>query len=308
MMMNPVLRRETRTTLRNWKLFVAIAVYVGITILVAGLYMWNAVFFSYRGGFNPSDVMYLYILLAALQLGLVLITTPALTAGSISGERERQTLDLMLVTKMSPFSIIAGKLMSCLSLVFLMILASVPVFAIVFYFGGVSLFSLLGMTLFMLSVSCMIGAVSIFVSTLLKKTAMSMVLVYLFVGFLCVGTLILYMIFQLVHWNMYQEAAPAWVGFVTLLSNPGAGFVGVIDAQLGYNNMSSLINMFYYVGDSFTFANYFWIFNIVFNLAVCLLFMLFAAKRIQPLKRRGTKAKKKPETAKPPQTKKEKTA
>ena len=33
-----------------------------------------------------------------LQFGMLVLVAPAMTAGSISGERERQTLDLLLVT------------------------------------------------------------------------------------------------------------------------------------------------------------------------------------------------------------------
>ena len=283
-MMNPVMRRETRTTLRNWKLFIVIAVYVALLTLIAGFYTWNEVYYSYRGGFSPYSMMTLYVLMTVFELGLVLLTVPALTAGSISGERERQTLDLMLVTKMSPFAIVSGKLMSCLSAIFLIILASVPAFAVVFYFGGVSFVALLSTTGFFLTVCCMVGAFSIFVSTVIKKTSLSMVVVYLFVGLLCLGTLILCAIIQAAHWSNYNTAAPAWASFVCLWPNPVVGLVSIIEEQIGIAAMDDLINMFYYVDNSVRNLNLYWILNVVGNLGLTAVFLALAAWRIQPVK------------------------
>lgn len=291
-MMNPVMRRETRTTLRNWKLFIVIAVYVALLTLIAGLYTWNEVYYSYRSGFRPYSMMTLYVLMAVFELGLVLLTVPALTAGSISGERERQTLDLMLVTKMSPFAIVSGKLMSCLSTVFLIILASVPAFAVVFYFGGVSFLALLSTTGFVLAVCCMVGAFSIFISTVIKKTSLSMVVVYLFVGALCLGTLILCAGVQAYHWSNFNVAAPAWASFVCLWPNPVVGLVSIIEEQIGIGATDDLINLFYYVDNSVRNLNLYWILNVVGNLALTAVFLVLAAWRIQPVKTgRGRRSK-----------------
>ena len=63
---------------------------------------------------------------------------PAVTASSISGERERQTLDLMLTTRMSAGQIVGGKLLSALSTLLLLILSSFPAVAMVFVYGGIT--------------------------------------------------------------------------------------------------------------------------------------------------------------------------
>ena len=68
---------------------------------------------------------------------IVLVLAPASTAGAISLEREKQTLDLLTTTPISSLAIILGKLLSALSWVFLLLLASIPVTALVFTFGGV---------------------------------------------------------------------------------------------------------------------------------------------------------------------------
>ena len=50
----------------------------------------------------------------ALELGLICLLAPALTADLISGERERSTLDLLLVTPLSRLQIVVGKLVAAL--------------------------------------------------------------------------------------------------------------------------------------------------------------------------------------------------
>ena len=122
-MLNPVLRREAKTSLRNWKIFYAVAGYILIVTAVAAIAIWQLMYNSYYASFDPSEMVNVYIGLTVLQLVLVLLVTPAFTAGSISGERERQTLDLLLVTKMSPFSIVTGKFLSGLSIIVLMVVA-----------------------------------------------------------------------------------------------------------------------------------------------------------------------------------------
>ncbi|NLM13312.1 MAG: hypothetical protein GX209_06165 [Epulopiscium sp.] len=137
-MINPVLRRELKTKLRSWKAPTLLSVYLVILASFGGLIMAINELDVYTRGFDPRGALSIYALLAGCQLGLIILLVPALTSGTISGERERQTLDLLLVTKLSPFSIIIGKLMASISQIILLILASIPIFSIIFVFGGVS--------------------------------------------------------------------------------------------------------------------------------------------------------------------------
>ena len=76
--------------------------------------------------------------LLILQTLMVAVLAPAATAGAISSEREHQTLELLAVTPISSLAIVLGKLFSALAWVFVLVLASIPVTALVFVFGGVA--------------------------------------------------------------------------------------------------------------------------------------------------------------------------
>ena len=81
----------------------------------------------------------LFAAVLAVQVFLVAFIGPAFTAGAISGERERQTFDLLRTTLLSAESFVLGKLISALSYVFLLVLVSIPLQSIAFLLGGLSL-------------------------------------------------------------------------------------------------------------------------------------------------------------------------
>lgn len=289
-MLNPVLRREAKTSLRNWKIYGAIVIYALVITVAAGLFIYGTMFDSYNYGFDPQIMTTLYIVLSILQFGLVLITTPALAAGSISSEREKQTLDLLLVTKMSHFSIVLGKLLSSLGIILLMVVASMPVLAIIFYFGGLSITGLLAMTAFLFVIAGTFGSVSIFFSTIFKKTGASMVLVYLIIAIMGLGTLIVYGIYVTIHWNMYQTEPSQWVSILLLLCNPGMGFVSVVDMQQGTYFIEQIVSFGTTLSPTASFVvEHFWIFNGIINLFITVLFLFLAVKCVNPSRRRRKK-------------------
>src|SRR5690606_9829822 len=78
-----------------------------------------------------------FMAVVALELVLVGMVSAGAAAGAVSGERERQTWELLLVTGLSPWRIVAGKLVSAVMLVLWLVVAGIPVFAPVLYLGAV---------------------------------------------------------------------------------------------------------------------------------------------------------------------------
>ena len=286
MMMNPVLRRETKTTLRSWKMFAILTVYVAVVALGAILFLYGTMFNSYNYSFDPAQMTYMYVVLCAMQMGLMLLAAPAMTAGCISGERERQTLDLLLMTKMSSLSIVIGKLMSSIATLVLIMVATLPVFAIAFYFGGVTITSLLIMMLYIMVTTCMACSISIFFSCIFKKTVVSIVVVYLLVGgVFCFGTLIAVFLQQSLHWTMYQTDPSLTFPLTILSANPGVGFFSLIDNQLGTNWVSNLFYRYASKNNTMnTIIHHYWVVNFVFNVIVSFLFVLLSAHFINPVR------------------------
>ncbi|MEI7744856.1 MAG: ABC transporter permease subunit [Chloroflexota bacterium] len=167
--------KELRGRMRGKRAFVILTIYL---LLVAG-FAWmieSLTERTYTSGFSGSfsasaDIgrgMFLGIVI--LLTIVTLILAPASTAGAISMEREKQTLDLLTTTPISSLAIVLGKLLSALSWILLLLAASIPVVALVFTFGGVAPEDVLRAYVVLLGTAFMFGALGLFISALLKRT------------------------------------------------------------------------------------------------------------------------------------------
>jgi ABC-type transport system involved in multi-copper enzyme maturation permease subunit len=106
---------------------------------------------------------FVYALLS-VQTGVVFLVTPAYVAGAIAEERERRTLSLLLTTHLSDREIVLGKLASRLVQLFGLVLAGLPLMALMQIWGGVDFFALLAAFLVTALNVASVGAVSVLCS------------------------------------------------------------------------------------------------------------------------------------------------
>lgn len=166
--LSPMVGKEMRGRTRGWRPVFLLTVYLGV--LAAGMtgYLWltlgRATFINPQVGLN----LYSFFVLGLVML--LAFIAPATSASAISGERERRTYDLLLVTNASPTGIILGKwLASTIYFVYLTI-AALPVMALVFLFGGVPLANL-GLALLVALLTALgYGALGIALSAVVRRT------------------------------------------------------------------------------------------------------------------------------------------
>jgi ABC-2 type transport system permease protein len=186
---NPIVAKEYRSRMRTWRSPVAMIVYI---LLLGGLgyIVFSAI--ASTNGFAGQSANYgqqLFTFLVMFQMLLLTFITPALTAGAISSERERQTIDLLFVTRMPPFSIIWGKLLASMSFVVLLLILSVPIFSLVFLFGGIELDQVAYAFLVTVVAALTLGLMGIAFSTWLRRTLAATVAAYAAAFVLLVGSL-----------------------------------------------------------------------------------------------------------------------
>lgn len=175
---NPVLVKEIKLRFRSLKSFTGILFYlIAMSIFVFG-FIFLTTAFSGTGFFRPEESFFMFSLLTFIQLGLILFITPGLTAGTISTEREKQTLNILLTTSQSSMQIITGKLMSSTAFLLLMLVAGLPIYSLVFLFGGISPGQLGIIFLFFILTMFTVGSIGIMYSTITKKTIVSMIATY----------------------------------------------------------------------------------------------------------------------------------
>ncbi len=141
---NPVTVKELRSRMRGRRAFAVLTLYL---LILGGVI--TVVYLAYTGNVaGPGSTAArtagkgLFAAVLAVQVFLVAFIGPAFTAGAISGERERQTFDLLRTTLLSAESFVLGKLISALGYVFLLVLVSIPLQSIAFLLGGLSLVEL----------------------------------------------------------------------------------------------------------------------------------------------------------------------
>jgi ABC-2 type transport system permease protein len=202
-----IMVKELRSRMRGRRAFVVLTVYLGVLALIAyGTYVVvgpaaNAVAAIDRidpalGGAqaNASGLIgqSIFTVLSVFQVILVSFIAPAFTSGQISLEREKQTLDLLVTTPLRPSAIVVGKLLTALAFVVLMIVAALPISAIVLMYGGASVDDLLRQMAVLLSMAIAFGAIGIFASALLRRTQTATVVTYCAVLALTLGTAMTY--------------------------------------------------------------------------------------------------------------------
>jgi len=180
-----LLTKELRLRLRRERFVWLIIIYLLVLGLLGFGFLQRANVFSggYQGYLLSQIGAQLYALLSFIQLFLIVFIAPAFTATAINGEKERQTFDLLLCSKLSAFSLLAGKLIAGLVNVLLLIAASIPLFSLVFFFGGVSPLQILITLIIFIMTAIVAGTFSLCCSTLLHRPTTSTAVAYTFCAF-----------------------------------------------------------------------------------------------------------------------------
>lgn len=187
-LINPVLGKEFRLRMRTIRSPLALLAYLAVIGLLALGYIFLEMQNRGFGGISPESSRGLFYFLSGAQIVLICFMAPGLTAGVISGEREKQTLSMLLTTQQSSTAIVLSKLAASLSFMLLVVFATLPVYSIVFLFGGISPGQLIAVFGLYILVMVMLGALGVMFSTLFKKTVVAVIMTYgtglFFYGFL----------------------------------------------------------------------------------------------------------------------------
>ena len=223
---NPIIVKEIRTQMRGLRAFAILTGYLlGLGLLAYGLYrivLARALSWYGPGGAPQSAFVGqgVFIAMAFLELLFVCFVTPALTAGTISGEHERRTYDMLLATQLRPGAILWGKLVPALTYVVLLILAAIPLSSIVFLFGGVAMRDMVQTIGLLAIVAIAYGTLGVFFSALTRHTGRAMALSYAVVVALNAGTVFL--------WIALNAARGGLAPMAILYANPLSAMTSAI--------------------------------------------------------------------------------
>ncbi|MCC7209442.1 MAG: ABC transporter permease subunit [Anaerolineae bacterium] len=177
---NPVAVKELRGRMRGPRAFLVLTAYLalmsGFTLLLYMLAASARDIYGFTSGGQIGRTLFTGIV--GIELFLVTFIVPAFTAGAISGERERQTFDLLRTTLLPAQALVVGKLVSALAYVVLLLIAAIPLQSIAFLFGGVTEMEVILATLILLVTSVAQGALGVYLSAARSRTVAASVASY----------------------------------------------------------------------------------------------------------------------------------
>ena len=176
---NPVLTRELLVNLRSSRAFLLQFAYVAFLCVM--------VYFPWPSGEGVGHLVSsgqserLFKLFFLGQFFLVALMAPTFAAGSITGEKERKTYEMLLASPLEPMTILVGKLLSSLTYLVLLILSSLPLMILCFLLGGLLLSEIARAYLVLILAAGTFGLISVACSSFFRRTSSALVVSYLIV-------------------------------------------------------------------------------------------------------------------------------
>ncbi|MCC6190473.1 MAG: hypothetical protein IT318_15705 [Anaerolineales bacterium] len=223
---NPVVLKELRGRMRGPRAFIVLTAY--LLLMSAFVTLLYAIYVAstnsvYNGASSQVVGKFVFGAVVGIELLLVCFIAPAFTAAAISGERERQTYDLLRTTLLTASALVFGKLASALSYILLLLIAAFPLQSLAFLLGGVSPQEVIIATLLLVATAYLFGTSGVFFSSLMRRTLGSTVLTYAFALLATLG-LPLVLIALLPLTSMLFNNAPPGPALETILIY-GVGFL-----------------------------------------------------------------------------------
>lgn len=167
--------------MRRGRAYLIITIYlIMMSVLVGLVYFGLASTANNVGNSSSAQAVgkVVFGIVVGVEMMMVCFVAPALTAGAVSSERERQTYDLLRTTLLPTRSLVLGKLTSALSFLLLLLVVGFPLQALASLFGGVAVEEVL-VAFLLLAVSALtFSAIGLLVSSLMKSTLASTVISY----------------------------------------------------------------------------------------------------------------------------------
>ncbi len=189
MFAGPIIAREVLTAPLSWRYYLGRASFSSVLFIL----MWTA-WQSLIGWQTIREVGVLarfggllYLIFAILQLTLMLFFAPLFTAAAVAYEKDRRTLNLLLMTDLSDLEIVLGKLVAGLLNVLTILAASVGLMMICTLFGGISFAQVANLFLVTAASGIAGGALGLLIALWRDRTFQSISLTILMVVFSVAG-------------------------------------------------------------------------------------------------------------------------
>ena len=171
---NPVLRKEltSRMSIRRMTKAnrLALTLFMAVVLPIVYLVIARALFVnsSVRDGRDVFGVI-----AVGFQTAFAVLLAPTVTSGVITLEREKQTWNALLLSRLTSWEIVWGKLLGSVVPALAMQLIFIPIMIMASLKGGVSLGSFIGAEVFVVFCTFFYGIIGMFFSWLCRRTQLA---------------------------------------------------------------------------------------------------------------------------------------
>jgi len=191
---NPVLQRELLVNLRMHRAFVLLFAYVGLLgFLVYMAWPSDQRLDLTRPQEEATRLVNLFFL---GQFVLMSLMAPSFAGGTITGEKERKTYEMLLASPMRPGAIVLGKLLASLCHLAVLVFASLPIVMLCLPLGGVSPYEVMATYIAMAAAVVTFGMICVAASGFFTRTAAALVVSYLIILPMALFGVFFYRVFQ----------------------------------------------------------------------------------------------------------------
>lgn len=217
---NPVILKELRGRMRGRRAFIFLTFYLSVVSLFIGaIYAMLAA----QGGVAQWDPSFrqnigkvIFSSVVLFEFLLIAFIGPALTAGAITSERERQTYDLLRTTLLSARALVFGKLGAASMYLFLLIFTALPIEALAFLLGGVGLEEIVISSLMLIVNIVFFCALGLFCSSFTRRTLTATVTSYTLILLSMLGLGLVYFILIYAFGRFSNSYNPTIQDLITL--------------------------------------------------------------------------------------------
>lgn len=285
MKVNPVLRNETKIAARSIRFTLMILAYVAVLSIAVMIYYNVINSEAFYNGLNLKESTNFYVVMAVVQAALLFSIVPSLSSTAICSEREKQTLDILLSTKLTPLQIIIGKISSSSLRVIILIISMMPLYAVGSLMGGIKISYILQLIFFFIINTIFMASIGVFISTYVKTSKVSTTLTYLLIVFIYLGVIAI--AFGILAFSTYQYynannlTAPMPTISPIIYISPVIGFISLLANQVG---IGMEFNSFF---TEFGFSVYSEYISILIQLVLSVIFIYLAKIKLNPLNKRS---------------------
>lgn len=274
----PVFLYELLRASRHWvhvKRVVYIAIILGV---VSYSYFIQTSFGSpYAQGLRDQAELAhnLFLSYAGVQIGLVGLLTPLMVAGAIAEEKERRTLEFILATDLTSREIVLGKLAARITTMLTLLIAGLPVLALMQFMGGIDPGELLALTIVSVVTLYSFSTLGLMLSALLRRGRDAIVSTFILLGGYLLASAVSRELQYTSLASLSMSLGSVTIDFTDLLElfeagNPLVSF-GRVFQQMSFGNDHA--DVLREVVTNYT----------IFHLAIGSFFLIWAVMRLRPV-------------------------